>query len=83
MTDVWFGVLERLLQDVTVLAQRIADVIVGMHAHVIAIEEGPSTSEKMELFVRDYLGNKCVRVPRLPLPLGACPLTVCLSFAAT
>lgn len=58
-------------QDTHVLAVRIANVIRGLDADVIAIEEGPSNVTKMKLFVEKYLGNKSVlgarqRVSLLP-----------------
>ena len=45
-------------KDVPMVCRRIAGVIKDMKADIIGIEEGPPMKAQMELFVKDYLGNK-------------------------
>lgn len=46
------------ISDTTSLCCRIAQVIEQLAPDVIAIEEGPSNIERMQLFVRTFLGDK-------------------------
>jgi hypothetical protein len=45
------------ITDVDDLCRRIAKVIISLNPDVISIEEGPSSKEKMEKFVKKYLNN--------------------------
>lgn len=46
------------IDDVAALAQRVANVILSIDPDVITIQEGPSDSEEMELFVSDFLSDR-------------------------
>lgn len=45
------------ISSVPELCQKIAKVILDLEPDVISVEEGPSSREKMELFVKDYLNS--------------------------
>lgn len=45
------------IQDVAELAQRVANVITDLDPDVLVIQEGPSSTDEMDLFIGDFLSD--------------------------